>query len=443
MDFLIRILRLVKRNKIRISIGLLIILGLAVRIIFVPIGVQISGDFQLFIDWGKKFWGVGAQNFYTYKTWTLSPPNYPPIASLIFGATYWLYDHRYVLAQLHNLIRIPPAAFIIYFYKYGYFLLLKFPSILSDLGIAYLIYKVILKIDGSIKKAYIGFFLFFLNPVTIFLSSIWGQTDSFVALFGMLSFLLILDKKFEVSLLTFFISLYTKPNWIYLAPFYTYVFIKMNPKPVRIFLGTLGVSLIYLLSTIPFSKGNLIDFTIWLVKDRLLVSAVGAQNISSSAFNFYTIFFNLYKHSALTPILGISASLFGWLIFTLLNIFVFVFFKIQKNKLFATMTGIYIIGFGTYLFMTNMLERYFFTAFAAMIVVMIVYPKLIFWTLILNLNVFLNIFWAFFRRKYDEIDFPFTSFNFLLIRFISLATFLSWAKTIIGMAALRASLKRD
>ncbi|OGM56807.1 hypothetical protein A3E46_02755 [Candidatus Woesebacteria bacterium RIFCSPHIGHO2_12_FULL_46_16] len=422
-------------NKIKIAVGLLFLLGFALRILLINLGHGISTDFLIFEEWGNKYWELGPKEFYFYKYWDFARPNYPPMSSFIFAVAYWLFDHKYVLAQLHNLIKIPPAAFIVFFYDYGYNLLLKIPAFFSDLGLAYIVYKLILKFSGNIKKAYLGSFLFFLNPVTIFLSSVWGQIDSLVALIGIMAFILLIKKKFVISAVLFFAGLYIKPNWVYLLPFFGFVFFSMKPKIKHLLLASFFVFLVYVMSTLPFAKNGLFDFTAFVFKERLLPSAIGASMASSSAFNFYTIFLEINKSSLASPIAGIPANVIAWLAYIVINITVFVAFLKSKNKLFALISGIFIISFGVYLFMTNMLERYFFAGFAPFIVLLLTKPKLLVMGAVLNLNVFLNIFWSFYRRKYNEINHPFINNDYLLLRLISVTSIFSW------LAISRKSLK--
>jgi len=413
-------------NKLKITVIFLLLLGFVVRILLINLGHGLSTDFLIFEEWGRKFWELGPKEFYLYKYWDFARPNYPPLSSFIFAAAYWLFDHKYVLAQLHNVIKIPPAVFIVFFYKYGYNLLLKIPAFLADLGLAYVVYRLIFKFSGDIKKAYLGSFLFFLNPVTIFLSSVWGQIDSLVALIGIMAFILLTKKKFVISAVLFFAGLYIKPNWVYLLPFFGFVFFSMKPRLKHLLLGFSFVFLVYVMTTLPFAKNGLVDFTILLFKERLLPSAIGASMASSSAFNFYTIFLEINKSSLASSIAGIPANVIAWLAYIVINITVFVAFLKSKNKLFALISGIFIISFGVYLSMTNMLERYFFAGFAPFIVLLLTKPKLLVMGAVLNLSVFLNIFWSFYRRKYNEINHPFINNDYLLLRLISVTSIFSW-----------------
>jgi hypothetical protein len=64
--------------------------------------------------------------------------------------------------------------------------LLKVPSILADLGIGYLIYRLVLDLGASKRRALIGAAIFVFNPITWFDSVVWGQVDAFGVMFLLL-----------------------------------------------------------------------------------------------------------------------------------------------------------------------------------------------------------------------------------------------------------------
>lgn len=110
-----------------------------------------------------------------------------------------------------------------------------------------------------------------------------------------------------------------------------------------------------------------------------------------------------------------------------LTIFSFTYLKRKKKeKLFAIIVSIFTVAMGSYLFMTSMLERYFFVAFAPLAILFASKPKLAKPILLMNLILFVNLFWSFYRRGSDELDRPFTNNNFLFIRFLSVAIVTSW-----------------
>ena len=414
-----------KKHRIKLIFWLLLALGLIIRIILVPYFV--SGDLLIYQEWGSKFWELGAKNYYFGDAlWKHTPPNYPPLASLLFGGAYWLFEHKYWLAQLHNLIGIPPAFFIKYFYEFGHLLLLKLPSMLADLGLGIIVYNLVLRFTKKTKTALIALAVFIFNPVTIFISSLWGQTDSLVSFFGIMAFLLLLSKKQYLSPLFMFVSLYLKPSWAIFAPLYLYLIFHHKIKIRKLVIGGILALLVFLLVTYPFSGNDIWGFTVKLFNERLQL-AVKADTVASvSAFNFHSLLLQIDRDFSSTKLLGISAKTIGFLVYVFLNISSFLFIAKQKDKLLALLTGIFIIGFGSFLFLTGMLERYFFVAFTPLIILLFARPKILVYGLLINIAVMANVIWSFFRRRYDEIDHPFTNNNFFLIRVLSFFNLFGW-----------------
>ena len=400
-------------------------LGFLLRVYFISFWTQINGDLLLYMDWGERFWELGARQFYFENKWYYAPPNYPPIISLLYASAYWLFERRYVLAQIHNAIKIIPAAFIIYFGEHGYEMLLKLPSILADLALSILVYKVVFNITKNSKKALCGFLLYLFNPITIFLSSVWGQTDSLIAVFSILSFILLINKKYWLSIPLLFISLYIKPNWSIFLPLYLYLLIVTRPKLNQLFAGGLISSILFIVTTYPFGGRDVLGFLIWLLKTRIIPTATVAQRVSVSAFNFQTIFFVIDKDLAYRPVFGIPANVIGWGLFLLIYVLTLNFLK-KKKDLTTVFFAIFTIGFAGFLFLPNMLERYFFPILVPLIILIFSRPKLLIWGLLINLAGLANLIWAFFRRKYGEINDLFINNNYLLIKIISLINFTSW-----------------
>ena len=405
---------------------LILILGFLIRLYFAPQFVAESGDIRLYADWGEKLITYKPINFYNYPAWIYAPPNYPPVLSLIYGIAFWLYERKYVFAQLHNLIKIPPAFFIKFFYTHGYFVLLKLPGILADLGISLLIYKFILEISKKTKPALYGLLFYLFNPVSIFLSSVWGQTDSLIALLGLLSFYALYRGKIVLSLPLLFSSLYIKPNWGVFIPLYIFLLIVAKPKLGKLIIGALLTLLIFIATTAIFSR-NIPDFSYWLFTQRILPTATVAHKASISAFNLYTVFLRMDFHPDNLLLLGvIPLHIFGYISFLLINIIVIIILSRRKLKLENIIFGLFIIGFGAYLFLTNMLERYFFAAFAPLIILMFSRPKLFIYGVFINIGVFTNVTYAFFRRSKEGLAELFASLNFLPVHFFSAINVLSF-----------------
>lgn len=75
-------------------------------------------------------------------------------------------------------------------------LLVKLPLIAADLIVALLVYKLVMRHLSDERLAVSASALWFLNPLTIWVSSGWGMFDTFPALFTILGLYLVLDKRF-------------------------------------------------------------------------------------------------------------------------------------------------------------------------------------------------------------------------------------------------------
>ena len=421
-----RIKSFLKRNHKNLILSGLLFFGFLVRIYFVDKFIIVSGDLLLYADWGQKFWEYGSKNFYYVADWYYAPPNYPPIISLIYAYSYWLYDHKYVLAQIHNIVKFYPSEFIDYFYKNGYYLTLKLPSIIADLAIGIFIYRIILSITNSYKRSLFALSIYLFNPVSILLSSIWGQTDSLIAIIALLSFYLLAKKHFAASVILYFLSLYIKPNWLYLLPLYVYLFVKSKPKLREIIVGGVLTLTLFIISTLPFSKEGVLNFSIWLWRDRLFPTAFVAHKASVGAFNTYAALFKLDYTPDDISVLGIPVKIISYFIYSLTLLGLVVYLRRSKFKWESSLSAIFVLGFGVYLFFTNMLERYFFAAFVPLIMLAILKPKIFKYMILINIAVFANLFFSFFRRKYEFIADVFHANNYLLIRIFSLINLFSW-----------------
>ncbi len=395
----------------------------------------VIGDVLVHREWGEKFWKYGSRNFYFNKDWYYSFPTQPPITSLMFAGSFWLFDHKYVLAQIHNSTKLVPAALITYFYdmeepvnKRGYILLLKLPAILADLALGILVFKIILDLTRRRNSAILGSLFYLFNPVTVFLSGGWGQNESVIAFFGLLAFVLLAKEKVYLSLPLFFVCLYTKPTWSIFVPLYLFLLFIWRPRVLAILVGVFLSSLIFIVTTLPFSGNDVLGFTKKVFWENTLPRAKVGARASISAFNFHTVFLRIDRDLDNERTIGIPANILGILGFALINVFVFSYMRKVQDKLFGVVVSLFTLGFGSFLFLTNMLERYFFASFAPMIILAVSRPKTLLWALAINTIVFANLVFAYFRRTSDEISRPFTNNNFFLIRALSVLNIVAFVK---------------
>ncbi len=415
MTIIKKILQKIRRGWVFL---LLVSLALFIRFYFLDKFIPVSGDLLLYADWGKMYWEYGSKSYYYIRQWYYAPPNYPPLINLYYAYSYKAFDYKYLIAELHNIIKFPPAVFIVYYYKFGYFINLKLLGIISDILIGFFIYKIVREISGNGKLALFAAGLSLFNPAAIILSSIWGQTDSVIALVSVVSFVLLSKKKYLLSSLLFTAGLLFKPNWIIFSPLYFYIFIIKHPKINSFVYSLIAVVILLVLVSLPFSN-NPVLFYIWLIKERILPTLNASPHASISAFNFYTVFLQIDHHLSSYKVLGLPVKIIGQVIF--IGIYLSGIYLLRKKTDIENIFKVIIlIGLGSFLFMPSMLERYFFPAVIPFAVLAVKNRKLLYLYLSFTLTLSLNIVWALFRRTNGYVNDIFSTNNFLLIKIISL-----------------------
>ncbi len=407
------------------KLGLFLVVGLAIRLLLIHFNVGINDDLNVHQEWGRVFEVTNANYFYFFKGWIYSFPTQPPLTSWMFHFAYEIYQFLHpAFAQMHNTIHLPPGFLVKYFYDNGYYLLLKLPAIIADLGLAVVIYEVVKNIKPKKSLMAAAFYIF--NPVTIFLSGIWGQTESVIAFFGTLAFMALASKRVEVAIPLFFVSLYFKPTWGVFIPLFLFLLVLARPNIKNIILGLIISLVIFLISTMPFSGKDIIGFTRDTVLNNMLPTAKGTSRASVSAFNLHSVIYKIDTDLADDRKVVITPNAFGLIAYLFIN---FVTMKwLWKKDINKTnvLTAIFVIGAGSFMFMANMLERYIFIAFPAMVMLMFIDKKVVFWGIVMNVVIFLNLIWAFYRRSTVEIVSLFSAYNLLVIRALSLANVTSW-----------------
>lgn len=414
-----------KKNQVYLYLLLLLFIGFVIRLYFVD--KIVVGDLLNYGEWGNQIIHKNAKYFYFASKWYYSVPVYPPVSIWMFAGLSYLNEHKYILAQMHNAIKFPPSVFIIYFYKWGEILLLKLPSIICDLFLSIIIYKLIFKLTKNKIKAIIGFAFFLFNPISIFNSGYWGQTDSIVAVLGLAAFLTLVDGNFILSTCLLFLSIYFKPSWSILIPFYGFITILVKPKDTQFLLAVLSVITLFILTTQPFANESVFTYGYKLYKYRYPIPNAIEGKASISAFNFQTIFLKIDMDFAKSKIIGIGSSIWGSLFFLTANIISFINYKKQKDKIFGMLAGIFTISMSAFMFMPGMLERYFYPALGPMIILAFAKPKLLLQLVVMNIIFFLNIIYSFYRRGDDFVYHLFIDNNFLIIRILSLIQVLLFA----------------
>ena len=138
--------------------------------------------------------------------------------------------------------------------------------------------------------------LFFLNPLVINNSTIWGQMDSITTGLFVLALYCLHKKHFTIALIAAIFSLFVKLSLIFLLPILV-VCILVSSKSLATTLKSIAVAFaLILVAVLPLSSSPLV----WLFQYLSLHATGEMQNITAFAFNLWWFFF--------TPVLSIVST---------------------------------------------------------------------------------------------------------------------------------------
>lgn len=312
-------------------------------------------DLNNHIDWGIRFFEYGANKFYSPSSnvWSFTWPNQPPGTIYMFAGVRILYEFIFnIFWQLNIKIPIFPSIIISFFETNLYPALLKLPAILSDFGIAYLIYKITSKKWASI--------VWLINPVIWYNSTIWGQYDSVINFFALLSFYFIYRKKLLFAILAFCLSIYIKASLLIFAPIFLITALLKNFKLKDWIVSCILTLLAIVLVTLPFSHGNPIVWLYGLYVKKVFVQQLHV--ITANAFNLWSGVAGIHERPDSLPFLGFTYQIWGTVLFLLSYIPVLI--NLFKNKTEKNIIwSLALVAFASFTLMTNMHERYIYPLF--------------------------------------------------------------------------------
>lgn len=174
-------------------------LGLIVRLALAPISAH-SWDVYVWFDTGRIF--ANGQNFYISREYS-----YPPLWALCLLAVTAVYSglspvlgaHPLDATQAQYLLGTTQNLGTILITDWLFNLLVKLLPIAFDALLAFLIYRIVSRRFGLPSRAVLAFSAFFLNPYTIWISSVWGMFDALPTYFLLLGVLCMVDNRPEVS----------------------------------------------------------------------------------------------------------------------------------------------------------------------------------------------------------------------------------------------------
>ncbi|WP_409341995.1 phospholipid carrier-dependent glycosyltransferase [Paenibacillus sp. MBLB4367] len=202
-----------------------------IRLLIAPTTTGYATDTMTFRAWADRLAEVGLSHFYTGEQFS----DYPP------GYMYVLY----VIGTIRQ-------AFGFGFDAPAYLLLIKLPAIIADILSAYMLFKI----ARSRLSAGIGFglaLLYAFAPAVGVNSAVWGQVDSFFALFLLLTLRDLFDRRYERASILFALAVLIKPQALIFTPVLLFGWYELRHaagKLLRCGLLSLGT---FVLLALPFA----------------------------------------------------------------------------------------------------------------------------------------------------------------------------------------------
>lgn len=230
------------------SPAILFLSAFFLRIIFAELNSGFDTDISCFASWADRMYRLGPGKFYSAEVFTDYPPGYMYVL--------WL------IGALRSIFQI----------EYGsmaHLLLLKLPSILSDMACGFLLYREAARRCSREQVCFLcAAYLF--NPAVILNSSLWGQVDSVFTLCLACMVLCLVKGILVPSYAAFFAALLLKPQALFLAPI--------------LFLGVLDQAILKNFSLTNLLR-NLAYGIIFICSAALLCAPFGLENVWSQYFS--------------------------------------------------------------------------------------------------------------------------------------------------------------
>ena len=347
------------------------IISIILRIVFGFVSKGNETDMNCFGAWSLRVFDFGFSEFYTPEVFT----DYPP------GYMYLLYP----IGALQRLFKIS--------YNTGIWrLIVKLPAIICDIITGSIIYRTAkekfgdkeaatINISGApslkLTKAALISSLYLLNPVVIINSAVWGQVDSVLTVFVILTILNLTKSDrygYTKACICYVLGVLIKPQMLIFSPLLIIGFaeniiaeksVADSDNTVRSFfkalLYTLPAPILGLILALPFGLSNVFS---------QYFETVGSYSYATvNAYNIYALFgFNWF--SADLTFMTLPFGLWGFIaIFaiTISSFFLYILLRasgIAEARYFFTAA---FIIFSVFMFSAKMHERYVFPFFALML----------------------------------------------------------------------------
>ncbi len=298
--------------------------------------------------WTEKALADGLKGYYKRIYSPYAEANYPPFANLLFYLSHKTYRMLGYSGGLNNLL----AAFY------------KIPLIIADLIIVFLLFNIFKNKKKKFKKYFYPFF-FLINIALVYNSVYWGQLESVITLFCMLSLYFLFKEPNLLAYVFFALAVLTKQTALVLTP----LFFLLSLKKLNIKKTIVGMGIIYLIIFIffiPFT--GKIDF-FYPVRFYLQTSG-GQLHQNQATVNAFNFWFLLGQNK-----ISDSTTLWKLIDYRLVSILICLLFFLpilikvynKKPKIISVFKAAGLLFYIVFLFLTRMHERHLYPALAFLI----------------------------------------------------------------------------
>lgn len=349
-----------KKGKMSISLAVfLAIFAFLIRIFAAGATAGHPTDMKCWTYWGSRLYSLYPWNFYDANVFA----DYPPLYMYVL----WL------IGSLCGSLHLP--SFLV-------LALYKLPAIIGDIALAFVIYNIASKHSNK-KLASALFFFAAFNPLSYFNSVIWGQMDSLLVLFMLLSLYALYEEKYLKSAFLFVLAVLLKPQALMFAPIYLFAFIKT--KDIRLILKAVLLGIItviavsFLFSPALRGGGNIFVRLLkalnplWLI-DKYVSTLSSYDYVSVNAFNLPALLGGNWKDS-LTPFFFLPWKLWGFLCIAAAVFWAgILYYKTEDKAARIFVPAFFIIAF-LFAFGTKMHERYIYPSIVFLLILYIFSKK--------------------------------------------------------------------
>lgn len=382
----------------------LLIAAFALRVVISNYVVGHKTDINCFTSWGYRAATDGFAAFYT-QGFSDYPPGYIYVLSLMSRISTLLGHGVHAADGSYDLVCV---------------LLTKLPSIIADLGSAYLVYRLARK-KLRFEASFLIMALIAFNPVLIYVSSGWGQIDQILTVLLVCSILLLMDNKPIWGGIVYGLSILLKPQALMAGPllaiaYMMYVFDnsffafttveckdKLSKRLLKTIIAVACACAMIVLTAIPFSSKELPWYEI--IVNKYLGTATSYNYASVNAYNVYALFGANWKSIDGIAFAGINYGTLGTIGMVLSIVFSAVLYIIGRKKHSGALTLSVAYLFAALFTVGHyMHERYIMPMILMLIVAYLLYSdrRLLYLMVAYTFPILLNCLCSFYYSQFHE-----------------------------------------